>query len=94
MGEEAILSDELISAINRKGVYYIFQAYCEPYVGMVGSNWLSSEELGLVDFLAAEWKLFHRALINVGVLLYEQLDELIGWEEMRLVRSLLKMHLW
>jgi hypothetical protein len=76
MGEEAILSDELISAINRKGIYYLFQAYCEPKVGMVGSNWLSSEELGLVDCLAAEWKLFRRALINAGILLNEKSDEL------------------
>jgi hypothetical protein len=75
MGEEAILLDELISAINRRGIYYLFQAYCEPIVGMVGSNWLSNEEMGSVDCLAAEWKQFRRTLINAEILLNEKSHE-------------------
>jgi hypothetical protein len=77
LGEGVILSEELISAINRKGVHYLYQAHCEPRVGMIGSNWISSDDLELEGCLALEWKLFRRALINVGVLLLENSDELI-----------------
>jgi hypothetical protein len=71
------MSEELILAINRKGIYYLYQAQCEPRVGMVGSNWLSSVDLDLEGCLALEWKLFHRDIINAGVLLVENPDELI-----------------
>jgi hypothetical protein len=77
MGEGAILSEEMIIAINRKGVHYLYQVHCEPCVGMIGLNWLSSNDLGLEDDLSLEWKFFHRSLINVGVLLLEKMDELI-----------------
>ena len=77
LGEGVIFSEELISAINRKGVHYLYQAHCEPRVGMIGSNWISSNGLELEGCLALEWKLFHRALINVGVLLLENSGELI-----------------
>jgi ribonuclease HI len=44
---------------------------------MIGTNWRSSEELDLEGGLAMEWKHYRGALINVGVLLLENSDELI-----------------
>jgi hypothetical protein len=54
IGLSAILSEELIQAINRKGVYYLYHATCEPRAGMVCSNWLTREELDLIGPLYAE----------------------------------------
>jgi hypothetical protein len=58
MGDAAILSEELISTLNQKGVHYLYQAYCEPRRGMICSNWYTSDELELEGHLASEWKTF------------------------------------
>jgi hypothetical protein len=76
MGLSTILSDELIQAINQRGVYYLYQAKCEPRAGMVCSNWLTGEEMELEGSLYAEWKSFRCALINSGVLLQDRPDAL------------------
>jgi hypothetical protein len=39
------MSEELIQALNRKGVYYLHQAIEDPRAGMVATNWLSGETL-------------------------------------------------
>ena len=76
MGDAAILSGDLISALNLKGVHYLYQASCEPCPGMICSNWFTSDELELEGHLADEWQTFHCALINYGVQLQARLDEL------------------
>jgi hypothetical protein len=44
---------------------------------MIGTNWHSSDALGLVGDLALEWNSFRCALINNGVQLLEKPDQLI-----------------
>jgi hypothetical protein len=58
LGDGVVMSEELILAINRKGVYYLYQAQCESRVGMIGTNWLSSDDLDLEGCLALEWTTF------------------------------------
>ena len=70
------MSYELIYAINRRGVYYLYQEKCEPRMGMVCSNWLTGEEMELEGTLYAESKSFRCALINSGVLLQDRPDAL------------------
>jgi hypothetical protein len=54
MGQLAILSEELIEAINRKGIYYLFQAKALAHVGRITSNWISSGDLDLSGQLEVE----------------------------------------
>jgi hypothetical protein len=77
LGYGSIMSEELITTLNRKGIFYLYQAHCEPRVGMIGSNWRSSDDMELEGCLAYEWKIFCRALINTGVQLVEKPDVLI-----------------
>jgi hypothetical protein len=76
MGDAAILSDELISVINRKGLFYLFQAQTGSQVGRITQNWISSADLELTGHLQAEWNLFRCALINNGVFMQEKPDSL------------------
>jgi hypothetical protein len=39
MGVKSILSDELIHALNLKGVYYLFQASRDQCSGIAGTKW-------------------------------------------------------
>jgi hypothetical protein len=76
MGQSAILSEELIETINRKGIYYLFQAKALTQVGRITSNWISSDDLELSGCLQVEWKAFCVALINNGITLQEKSDQL------------------
>ena len=77
MGDATLLSGELISILNQQGVFYLYQAIREPRLGLIGTNWITSVELGLEGSLAAEWQDFHCAILNNGVQLMRKLDELI-----------------
>ena len=72
-----ILTGDLITDLNRRGIGFLFQAHGEDRVGMVGTNWYSNDDLGLVGDLALEWKSFCCALINNGVQLSKKPDQLI-----------------
>jgi hypothetical protein len=76
MGDAAILSEELIYAINLKGVFYLFQASSAPRPGLLCPNWLTSVDLELEGHLALEWTSFRCALIYNGVQLVTRPDEL------------------
>jgi hypothetical protein len=76
MGEVALLLEELIVTLNSKGIYYLFQAQKTPNVGMISSNWHTSEDLNLAGHLQEEWNLYRRALINNGVLIQQKTDSL------------------
>jgi hypothetical protein len=78
MGQSAILSEELIEAINRKGIYYLFQAKALAQVGRITSNWISSVDLDLSGQLQEEWQAYRCALINNGITLQEKSD-LLKW---------------
>jgi hypothetical protein len=76
MGDATILSGDLITALNLKGVFYLFQANSVPRPGMICPNWLTSADLELEGLLALEWQNFRCALINTGVQLLMRPDEL------------------
>jgi hypothetical protein len=47
MGDATLLSYELIYVINRKGLFFLFQAQTRSQVGRITQNWISSVELEL-----------------------------------------------
>jgi hypothetical protein len=76
MGDATILSGDLISSLNLKGVHYLYQANFEPRPRMICSNWITSDELDLEGQLASKWKNFRCALINTGVQLLMRPEKL------------------
>jgi hypothetical protein len=76
MGNNSILSEDLVVSLNQKNVHYLYQASRDICPGMICSIWLDSEDLGLVGDLATEWEKFRRALIGSGVHLLDRPDEL------------------
>jgi hypothetical protein len=77
LGDAALLSEELLAAINRKGIFFLYQVQKEAQVGRITQNWFSSTDLELTGHLHEEWSLFRRALIN-GVFLQANPD-LLKW---------------
>jgi hypothetical protein len=53
-----LLSEDLILALNQRGVYFLYQANRAPRPGMIGPNWITSVELELEGALAVEWQVF------------------------------------
>jgi hypothetical protein len=47
-----------------------------PRSGIIGSNWVTSEELELVGALAEEWQAYRRAIISSGIQLQIRPDVL------------------
>jgi hypothetical protein len=76
MGDKAILSDDLILELNGRGVYFLSQASCEQCLGITGTKWHTSEDLGLGGRLAFEWTCFRKDIILNGILLSRRPDEL------------------
>jgi hypothetical protein len=75
-GKSMILSEDLVTNLNQKSVYYLYQARSELRPGTICSIWLTSDDLGLVGDLALEWEMFRRALIDSGVQLLDRPDVL------------------
>lgn len=68
MGDATLLLEELIDNLNKKGLFYLFQAQKPPKVGLIGTNWFTSEDLDLIGHLQGEWNRYRLALINNDVL--------------------------
>lgn len=47
MGDAVLLSKELLVSINRKGIFFLYQAQKEAQVGRITLNWFSSTDLEL-----------------------------------------------
>jgi len=73
MGDATILFDDMISILNQRGAYYLYQASCEPQPGMICSNWFTSDDLELEGPTTLEWKTFRCVIINFGVNLQARL---------------------
>ena len=78
MGDATLLSEELLVAINGKGIFFLYQAQKEAQVGIITLNWFSSTDLELTRQLQEEWSLFRRALILNGVFLQANPD-ILKW---------------
>jgi hypothetical protein len=78
MGSGALLSEELIDIINRKGFHCLSQVQGEAQAGSIIQNWKSSDELGLIRLINTEWSLYRRTLINNGIHLQEKAD-ILKW---------------
>jgi hypothetical protein len=78
MGDAVLLSKELLVSINRKGIFFLYQAQKEAQVGRITLNWFSSTDLELTRQLQEEWSLFRRALILNGVFLQANPD-ILKW---------------
>jgi hypothetical protein len=78
MGDAVLLSKELLVSINRKGIFFLYQAQKEAQVGIITLNWFSSTDLELTSQLQEEWSLFRRALILNGVFLQANPD-ILKW---------------
>jgi hypothetical protein len=76
--------------LNRKHIYFLYQASRSISVGLLGQNWVSSTELGLREDLAPEWESFRRLLLDSGIVLTERRDELIWIGGDNLVTSTVK----
>jgi hypothetical protein len=55
MGKDSILSVELITCLNSKNVYFLYQASRASIQGSICSNWLDNTDLGLEGDYASEW---------------------------------------
>jgi hypothetical protein len=56
MGESTLLSEDLILALNQRGIHFLFQAQGVPRPGSIGDYWVTSEDLDLQGALAQEWQ--------------------------------------
>jgi hypothetical protein len=72
LGKDSILSADLISYLNNKNVYFLYQASRVSPQGSICSNWLDSSDLGLEGDLAAEWEWYRRSLIGSGIQLTKE----------------------
>jgi hypothetical protein len=64
MGKYMILFKDLVTTLNHKNVYYLYQASHALRPGTISSIWLDSEELGLVGDTKFEWERYKRDLIE------------------------------
>jgi hypothetical protein len=78
MGSGALLSEELIDVINRKGFHFLSQVQGESQAGRITQNWKTSDELGLTGLINTEWSLYRRTLINNGIHLQEK-EDILKW---------------
>jgi hypothetical protein len=69
------LSPDLISNLNSKQVYFLFQAATGRRSNSLLNTWKSSLELGLPPNLAAEWNSFCQHLANTGIPLITSDDQ-------------------
>jgi len=76
MGKDSILTAELITCLNSKNVYFLFQASCAPMQGSICPNWLVSTELGLEGDYASTWDRYRASLIRDGISIFDRQDEL------------------
>jgi hypothetical protein len=77
LGQEAILSRELITSLNQKHIFLLYQASRTWTGNATGTSWISSVELGLDEPLAEEWERYTQLLRDSGIALVEKQDELI-----------------
>jgi len=76
MGKDYFLSAELITRLNRKNVYFLFQASRASIQGSICPNWLNNMDLGLEGDFASEWDRYRMRLIGVGIAISDRQDEL------------------
>jgi hypothetical protein len=76
MGKDSILTAELITVLNSKNVFFLFQASCAPKQGSNCSNWFVRTKLGLEGDHTSTWDRYRVRLIGVGISISDRWDEL------------------
>jgi hypothetical protein len=76
MGKDSFISMELITRLNSKNVYFLFQASQAPIQGSICSNWLSNIDLGLEGDFTSEWDHYRMRLIGAGIVISDRQDKL------------------
>jgi hypothetical protein len=67
MERASILSVDLVFELNRKHIYFLYQASRPFSVSLLGHNWVSSNELGLEGDLGHEWENYRNFLFDVAL---------------------------
>jgi hypothetical protein len=66
LGDKSFLSHDILEHLKKKKITVLAQAKNHFDHNTLTKNWFGSVDLGLTGALAAEWDLFHRALIGAG----------------------------
>jgi hypothetical protein len=77
LGQDALLSQDLVSRLNKKGIYFLYQASRQVIGATTGISWICSDDLELPNPLAEEWDCYKAHLVDSGISLNTKPDELI-----------------
>jgi len=77
LGNNSLLSLELIITLQQRSIYYLYQARGSGRTGVVLAQWKSSEEMGIIGEEVSEWDHYYKTLVNSGILLTDRLYKLI-----------------
>ena len=101
MGQDSILSQELVHILNQKNVHLLYQASHIFPQGSIRSFWLDSTELGMVGETTTEWERYRKNLIGSCIKLVDRPNDLIwtggdspGQISVKNVCSALSKKLW
>jgi len=75
--QDSLLSHELVERLNKKGMYFLYQASIQVIGVSTGKSWLCSEDLDLPNILVEEWDCYKTHLVESGISLNNKPDELI-----------------
>jgi len=67
LGHGSFLSQEMVNILNQRKIHLLYQARWVLLRGSIGSIWISSDELGLVEDLTVEWDRYRQNLIDSGI---------------------------
>jgi hypothetical protein len=69
--QNLFLSPQLISSLNTKNIFYLFQVTGTHRSGLLLNNWITNQELELPGSLTPEWTSFCQHLDSMGIQLHE-----------------------
>jgi hypothetical protein len=76
LNDASLLLEDQIWEINRKQIYFLFQASRPSQNDMLGQNWATSYELDLDGNLGQEWDIYRNLLLHANIVLKDHPDEL------------------
>jgi hypothetical protein len=74
--EASLLSEDLIREINRKHIFFLFQASRPSSLSLLGQNWVTSTIWDWKGTLAMSGKITETYFLHAGIVLKENPDEL------------------
>ena len=76
LNEASFLLEEPIRELNKKHIFFLFQASRPSSLSLLGQNWIMSNELNLEGDLGFEWEKYKNLFLHAGIVLKEHPDEL------------------